>query len=264
MSRRLWLILSALVVLPPILWLGVREQGAPGLADYVGYAVCHQIRVRTYVFGDLALPLCARCSGQYLGTLTGFLMAWLWGRIRAAGFPPRRLLVALIFFVALWAFDGVNSYLYLILGRPFLYQPHNLLRLGTGILQGLAVSFLFLPFFNQVFWAEPQPQRVLQSGPELAQALGVGVLFMLAVVSGWPPLFYPLAFLSAGTTALVLSLVGTLFAVLLLRQENANRTWGDFISLFLPGAAFAALLILGVDLLRAFAEAKLGPMFPPG
>ena len=42
---------------------------ADGKADHIGYAVCHQISVRSYFFGDHQLPLCARCSGQYLGAL---------------------------------------------------------------------------------------------------------------------------------------------------------------------------------------------------
>jgi uncharacterized membrane protein len=263
-AKRLWLGLASLPILLLALWLGGREDGLAGVAHYVGYAVCHQITVRTYVFGDLVMPLCARCSGQYLGVLIGFFLAWRWGRIRAMGLPPRRLVAVLVGFLAIWAFDGFNSYLYLILGHPFLYQPQNIFRISTGILQGLAVSFLFLPFFNQAFWAEPAPDRVLQNGRELAQALGLGALVVLAVVSGWPPLFYPLAFLSVAATVLMLSLVGTLFVLLALREENSNRTLGDFFSLFLPGMAFAALLLLAIDLFRAYAESALGMVLPTG
>ncbi len=235
-----------------------------GVAHYVGYAVCHQITIRTYVFGDLVMPLCARCSGQYLGVMIGFFLAWRWGRIRAMGLPPRWLIAVLIGFLAIWAFDGFNSYLYLILGRPFLYQPHNILRISTGILQGLAVSFLFLPFFNLAFWADADIRPVLQNGWELAQALGLGALVVLAVTSGWTLLFYPLAILSVVGTVLMLSLVGALFVLLALREENSNRTLGDFFSLFLPGMAFASLLLLGIDLFRAFAESSLGMVLPTG
>jgi len=262
--KRLWLGLAALPILLLALWLGGREDGPMGVAHYVGYAVCHQITIRTYVFGDLVMPLCARCSGQYLGVLIGFFLAWRWGRIRAAGLPPRWLIAVLIGFLAIWAFDGFNSYLYLILGHPLLYQPQNILRISTGILQGLAVSFLFLPFFNLAFWAEPDPRPVLQNGGELAQALGLGALVVLAVASGWPIFFYPVAILSVAATVLMLSLVGALFVLLALREENTNRTVGDFLSLLLPGMAFAALLLLGIDLFRAFAENNLGMVLPTG
>ena len=263
-TKRLWLGLAALPILLLAFWLGGKDEGPVGVAHYVGYAVCHQITVRTYVFGDLVMPLCARCSGQYLGVLIGFFLAWRWGRIRAMGLPPRWLIAVLIGFLAIWAFDGFNSYLYLILGHPLLYQPQNIFRISTGILQGLAVSFLFLPFFNLVFWAEPDPRPVLQSGWELVQALGLGALVVLAVASGWALLFYPLAFLSVAGTVLMLSLVGSLFVLLALREENTNRTLGDFFSLFLPGMAFAALLLLSIDLFRAFAESNLGLTLPSG
>jgi len=262
--KRLWFGLAALPILVLTVWLGGREGGVLGVADHVGYAVCHQITVRTYVFGDLVMPLCARCSGQYLGVLIGFFFAWRWGRIRAMGFPPRWLVAVLVGFLAIWAFDGFNSYLLLILGRPFLYQPQNILRISTGILQGLAVSFLFLPFFNGVFWADPDPDRVLQNGWELAQTLGLGVLVVVAVASGWAVLFYPLAILSVIGTVLMLSMVGALFVMLLLREENSNRTWGDFFSLLLPGMAFTALLLLGIDLFRAYFESNLGMVLPAG
>ena len=94
--KRLWFGLAALPILFLALWLGGREGSALGVADHVGYAVCHQITVRSYVFGDLVMPLCARCSGQYLGVLIGFFLAWRWGRIRAMGFPPRWLIAVLV------------------------------------------------------------------------------------------------------------------------------------------------------------------------
>ncbi len=260
----MWLGLAALPILFLVLWLGGREEGVLGVADHIGYAVCHQITVRSYVFGDLVMPLCARCSGQYLGVLISFFLAWRWGRIRAMGFPPRWLIAVLVGFLVIWAFDGFNSYLALILGHPLLYQPQNILRVSTGILQGLAIGFLFLPFFNGAFWADPDPDRVLRSGWELAQALGIGALTVVAVASGWEPLFYPLALLSVAGAALMLSLVGTLLVMLLLREENSNRTFGDFLSLFLPGMAFTALLILSIDLFRAFAESNLGMVLPTG
>lgn len=261
--KRLWLALPSLVIIGAVLWWGLQD-GPLGFANHIGYAVCHQITVRSYVFGDLVLPLCARCSGQYLGAFLGFFLAWRWGRLRTGGLPPRWLIAVLFGFLAIWAFDGFNSYIYLILGRPFLYQPHNILRISTGILQGLAISFLFLPFFNQVFWESPQTEPVLRNGKELVLALLLGALIVLAVESHWLPLFYPLAFISTGTTFLMLSLVGALMATLMLKQENTNRSLGDFISLLLPGMAFAMLLFLGMNLLRAYAESNLGMVLPNG
>jgi len=253
---RTWLLLlSAIILVGGVAW-GLKD-GPLALADAVGYAVCHQITVRTYVFGDLVMPLCARCSGQYLGAMAGFFLALLRGRLRASGLPPRKIIVTLVIFLILWAFDGINSYIYLLTQQPFLYTPHNILRLTTGLLQGIAVSMLFLPFFNQIFWREPDPRPVLAGWRDLGQGLLIAALLGLAVHSRWLPLFYPLAFLSAGGAFLLLSLVGMLLAVQLLRADNMADSWRDFFLFWLPGMAFAILLIAGLDTLRAWSGIDL-------
>lgn len=256
-----WLLaLAALIVVGGAAW-GLKD-GPLELADSVGYAVCHQITVRTYVFGDLVMPLCARCSGQYLGAMAGFFMALLWGRLRGSGLPSRGIMITLGIFLVVWAFDGINSYIYLIMGQPFIYTPHNILRLITGMLQGVAVSMFFLPFFNQVFWREPDPRPVLTGWRDLGLILLLAAALTLAVNSRWTILFYPLAFLSVAGVFLLLSLVGMLVAVMAFRAENTAEFWRDFALFFIPGMAFAILLIAGIDALRAWAESSPGFSLP--
>ena len=131
-----------------------------------------------------------------------------------------------------------------------------------GLLQGIAVSMFFLPFFNQVFWREPDPQPVLKGWRGLGLLLLLAGLLALAVNSGWGPLFYPLAFLSVAGVFLLLSLVGMLIVVMVFRAENTADTWRDFLLFFLPGMAFAVLLIAGIDAFRAWAESNLGFSLP--
>jgi uncharacterized membrane protein/uncharacterized membrane protein YeaQ/YmgE (transglycosylase-associated protein family) len=240
---------------------GLLRGGLLGLTHGVGYAVCHQITVRTYIFGDWVMPLCARCTGQYLGAMTGFVMAAVWGRLRASEMPPPGILFTLILFLAVWAFDGINSYIFLLTGTPFLYPPHNILRLFTGLLQGLAVSMLFLPFFNRVFWREPDPRPVLRRWRDVGLLLLITAGLALAVHSRWLPLFWPLALLSTLGVLLLLSLIGALLLVMLMRAENRAETWRDLLAFLLPGLAFAVLLIAGIDTLRAWLESfvKLPP-----
>ena len=258
-----WLLIGSGLVVIVGGGFGLRH-GLLAFADSVGYAVCHQITVRTYLFGELAMPLCARCSGQYLGALAGFFMALVWGRIRASSPPSRGLLAVLLLFLAVWAFDGVNSYIYLITGAPFLYQPTNLLRLITGLCQGIAVSMLFLPFFNQVFWRRPDPRPVLQGWRDLGAMILLAALLALAVHSRWPFLFYPLALLSILGVLLLLTLVGILLVVLAFGQENQANSIKDFALFLAPGLAFALMLIVSVNILRAWMEAQWGVAFPQG
>jgi len=124
------------------------------------------------------------------------------------------------------------------------------------------VSMFFLPFFNQAFWREPDPRPVLTGWRDLGLLLLLTAILALAVNSRWTPLFYPLALLSVAGVFLLLSLVGMLVVVLLFRAENTAETGRDFLLFFLPGMAFAVLLITGIDALRAWAEASLGFSMP--
>ncbi len=248
-----WLLLLSGAVIAAGLALGW-SRGALGMMNGVGYAVCHQLTAHTYLFGHRVMPLCARCTGQYLGAVAGFVMALAWRRGRASRLPSRGITWTLALFLAVWAVDGVNSFIFTLTGQPFLYTPHNLLRLITGMLQGVAVSMLFLPFFNQAFWRQPDPRPALRGWRDLAAILLLTALLTLAVNSRWPALFYPLAALSSLGAFLLLSLAGALITVMALSAENSAETWGDFLAFLLPGMAFATLLILAIDGLRAWSE----------
>ncbi|KAB2863423.1 MAG: DUF2085 domain-containing protein, partial [Anaerolineae bacterium] len=52
-------------------WLLATPAGVLGKADAVGYAICHRITVRSFEAFDRQLPLCARCTGIYLGVASG-------------------------------------------------------------------------------------------------------------------------------------------------------------------------------------------------
>src|SRR5512140_590862 len=67
---------------------------APGTlldkADRAAYAVCHRIGERSFTVAGRQLPLCARCSGTYLGALAAFIVLVLRGRGLAARLPGRK------------------------------------------------------------------------------------------------------------------------------------------------------------------------------
>jgi len=50
----------------------------------LGYGVCHQLPERSFIEGGLQQPVCARCSGIYVGAIIGLaLLFWLYRRGRA-------------------------------------------------------------------------------------------------------------------------------------------------------------------------------------
>ena len=117
------LVIAVFFLFPPVTLLGKTH--------LIGYAICHQIPDRTIHIGGTPLPLCARCTGIYLGALLGLTGLTLLKRYRSTDFPPVLLLGLLVSFIAVMGFDGVNSYLTL-LRVPHLYEPQNWLRLTTG------------------------------------------------------------------------------------------------------------------------------------
>lgn len=87
----------------------------------VGGIICHQLPERSFFLGGRQLPVCARCSGLYLGVAAG-LLAWLiWTRIRSAPSAVDARLARNVFLVAVvptalsWAsgslgfWDGSNA-----------------------------------------------------------------------------------------------------------------------------------------------------------
>lgn len=230
-------------------------------ADKIGYAVCHRITVRSFMLGERQMPLCARCTGQYLGAVTGLLYLLLRGRWRASEFPAPAVLTILTLFLGIWAFDGFNSYLTLFPGMPHLYEPRNILRVSTGLLQGFAVISLVWPVFHLSVWEEPDPQPVLRHAGELAILIGVGALLVVALQSDIEAILLPLALLSSLGTLILLTMVMTVIMLLLLRRNNRARRLRDLLLPATLGLAASLALIAAIDAARASFSTALGLPF---
>ena len=178
---RLTIIVVALSLLVIILFIMIPPASVLGKADLVGYGICHRIADRSFVVGGRQLPLCARCTGTFLGAVLGFSVFVLLRRHRASRLPPVPVLGMLIMFTGFWAFDGLNSYMTLIPGAPHLYEPQNWLRLTTGMLNGLTLICLAFPIFNFTIWREPSEERVLKNIQGLLAILPVVALSVLLI-----------------------------------------------------------------------------------
>jgi uncharacterized membrane protein len=149
-------------------WFISTPPGLFGKVDAIGYAVCHRISERSFHIGNIQLPLCARCSGMYLGAVTGLVFQVIsgWKRSRI---PHWSILALLAAFVVAFGIDGSNSYLYLlkqlspgILPKiPNLYIPNNTLRLLTGSGMGMGMALMLFPAFNQTVWADGQDKPAI-------------------------------------------------------------------------------------------------------
>jgi uncharacterized membrane protein len=271
LTRRLatWMVpIAAIVVITT--WLWVTPPGLLGKADSLGYAVCHRIEERSFDYhtGE-ALPLCARCSGMYLGAVLG-LVYQLIAAPRHTAMPRWQLWIPLGLFATAFAFDGGNSYFYLIKtvtpGRldwiPTFYVPNNTLRLLTGSGMGLGIAAALYPAFNQTFW------RNGENTPALTwKSLGIMTALMAAitalVLTDADFVLYPAAIISAGGVLMVLTLVYSMVWVMLMRQENEFTAWGETGLALLAGLTIALIQITAIDLFRFWLTGTWGG-FPLG
>jgi uncharacterized membrane protein len=235
-------------------WLLNTPEGVLGKADAIGYALCHRIDSHSLhlggVFGDRPLPLCARCTGIYLGALLGMVTMAAMGRSRAGGLPRRPVLLALIGFVGVMGIDGVNSYLTFFPGLPHLYEPQNWLRVVTGTLNGLALAGLIYPILNQTLWRDWQDRPVLGNFRELGVLLVLAAGMIALVLTDNPIILLPLAVLSSvGVLAMVVAL-NTTIVLLVVRRENRVLSWTGAITPLLAGFTLAIIEIGLVDLVR--------------
>jgi uncharacterized membrane protein len=231
-------------------WLLNTPPGLLGKADAVGYAICHRLDLRSFHLGDRQLPLCARCTGMYLGVLLGMFALAALGRGRAGGLPAGRVLLALVGFIVLMGFDGVNSYLTLFPGLPHLYEPSNTLRMITGTLNGLALAGLMVPVFNQTLWRDWQPRPVLGSLRELLLLVVLAAVVIALTLTENPVVLYPLALLSAAGVIAILISLNTTILLVVLRRENRAGSWRSAALPLFAGLTLAVIQIGLVDAVR--------------
>src|SRR5262249_58360583 len=98
------------------IWLAYTPAGLLGKADAIAFAICHRLISHSIMLGQEAMPLCARCTGIYLGALVGLTTMGGLGRRHAGGLPRLPLLLTLLTFIGIMGVDGLNSYATLLPG----------------------------------------------------------------------------------------------------------------------------------------------------
>jgi uncharacterized membrane protein len=260
--------LAALVMI--FTWLYIAPPGILGKVDALGYAVCHRLDERSFHVDGQQLPLCARCSGMYLGAVLGLAFQAGVSR-RKGGMPSKSIIFLLAAFFLAFAIDGTNSYLYLMksvyAGRldfiPTLYIPNNTLRLFTGSGAGLAIAAALYPSFSQTIWRDWEPQPALSGLKPFAVLVGLMLLLDLLVLPEWAFVLYPVAIISAGGVLLILTSVYAMFWMIFMRQENQYTSIGQAWLPILAGLTIALIQITATDLFRLWLTHTWGG-FPLG
>lgn len=243
-----WLLFGLLVTVF-ILWLINTPEGLLGKTDAIGYAVCHRIDVRSFHLGERQLPLCARCSGMYLGFMLG-LVSLILTRPRQGGMPSVKIWALLGLLGVIFVIDGLNSYLHLFPNVSGLYKPNNTLRLITGTGVGLAIAVVVYPAFIQTAFARWSPKPILNNVRQLVMLLGLGLLVDLLVLSEISLVLYPLALISAGGVLVLLAMVYTMVWLMLLKLENRIERITQLLVPLAGGLLFSIVQIVIIDIGR--------------
>ncbi len=232
------------------LWWWGTPSGLLAKTDAIGYAVCHRIPTRSFFAYGRQLPLCARCTGLYVGVLTGLGSFLARKRARAAQLPPVRTLAVLVGLGATYAVDGLNSYLSLFDFYTPLYPPHNTLRLLTGTLFGLGLSAIVWPSFNALAWASPAPTPSVRGARELVALYTVAGVADGLILTQADAVLRVTGVLTALGVVLMFTLIGATLFLAFTRRANTLRAWRDLLVPTLAGLAFAFAAIGGIDFVR--------------
>lgn len=246
---RPWIILAGLAFLAVlIVWLGFTPAGFWGKLRALGYAVCHQIEARSYCIHGICSPLCARCTGMYLGAILSLGYQAFHGR--KAKIPPVWVIAVLVLLFGWFGVDGLNSFLHFFPNFSGIYEPTNLLRLITGMGVGLGIGTVLYVLFNGTAWSNWVDESAYRKWYAFPLLLALSALVVVLIQTNHPLVIYPVMVISGLGVFLVLSSVYTLLALMILKRENAQLHWRELLLPILMGMTIALLQVLLTSWLR--------------
>lgn len=219
-------------------------------ADYVGYGVCHRITDRSFNIAGRQLPLCARCTGMYLGVSLVFVIMLLAGRQRRSNLPPIKVLIVLVGFMGLMAADGVNSYSHFFPGAPHIYEPQNWLRLLTGMGTGLAMGIIVFPALAQTLWKRQQLLPSVSNLKEMGAMLFAALIVAALVLSNQPLILYAMGLVSAAGVLLILMSVNTMAMLIILKRDARYDNWRQIVLPLSIGLVLALAQLALISIVR--------------
>lgn len=246
---RPWIILAAAAFAAVLAaWLWFTPVGFWGKLHALGYAVCHQLEERSFCIHGICSPLCARCTGMYLGALLSLGYQTFYGR--KAKFPPVWVIVALALLFGWFGVDGLNSLLHFFPNLSGIYEPTNLLRLITGTGVGLGIGTVLYVIFNRTAWSNPVDESPYGKWFAFPLLLALAAVLIGLIETKHSLVLYPVMVVSGLGVFLVLSSVYTVVGLLILRRESSQLHWRELLLPILMGMTIALLQILVTSWLR--------------
>jgi len=201
----------------------------------IGFAICHQLSHRTPVISGLHLPLCARCTGIYLGVVCGYLYILIRGKWRSGDLPNPPYGFILAGFICLTFIDGFTTFLKL---RP----ESEYLRVLTGLFTGSALPTFAYPLLIGEITDKTSDKPLMGSWIDLTVfIILLFIIFGIYCVSP-PGSFYIISILSIIGVILIFSnLFGMLIAMMIKPQKAIEYIFTSLITFI---AMYLFLLLL--------------------
>ncbi|MBT2657393.1 DUF2085 domain-containing protein [Bacillus sp. ISL-18] len=108
--------------------------------DFFGRAICHQLDERSLHVSGLALSVCARDTGIYIGIFSTLLYLHIFKRKSKLTIPTIKISFLLLLLMIPLMIDGLGSYTHL-------FQSNNVRRLVSGICFGFVLPYFLYPLF---------------------------------------------------------------------------------------------------------------------
>lgn len=245
-------ITSGLVILVAVIisanWLFHTPHGFFEKAFAVGSSVCHQIPSHSYENAGIQFPLCARCSGLYLGSFISLAYYLTQGKRKAL--PKRGFVLLLIFFFLVWASDGINSFVTDFLNKSILYETTNMTRIVTGFGMGLVMSTALMTLFNLTVWKDGINLPLLHNPLQVAVYVLISALIAWFLLFANANYFLIFAYISIVTVVVIITFLYAIFWILILKKENSFTKWNSLGIFLTAGFASTMLQITLLNMLR--------------
>lgn len=221
----------------------------------IAFGICPQRPSHSLFLGGQQMPIEARMAGMFGGFAISAAYFMVVGRGRAWRLPSNPMMLVLLSFVAVMGVDGLNAFFY-DLRLPHLYTPNLILRLGTGLLTGLALAGFMVPAFNSTVWQTGLEASPLTSARDLLLGLALEAVYFVAAFSGASILLYPLSLIAVLGVPILLAMLGSMILAMITRKTNQASRLIGLIPLLLGGLVMAVGMLL---LMSGVRYALFGP-----
>ena len=179
------------------------------ILERIGYAVCHQLPEKSIFIEGKQLPVCARDTGIYFGSLISLFFILL-SRRRSNSIPVPYISFTFVFFMLLMGVDAVSSYV-------GFRETTNSIRLLTGLLVGISLPLFMYPILIDNLFEKHDEEHILKSWYELLLLIFLVISSYLLILYFNVQLYYPVAFATViGIGALHFLLLCTLISFFVL------------------------------------------------